>query len=33
MATSTNAELKKMYQTLGDIIAERQIRADERSQK
>lgn len=33
MATSTNAELKKMYQTLGDIIVERQKQADERSKK
>jgi hypothetical protein len=30
MATSTNAELKKMYQTLGDIIVERQKQADKR---
>jgi hypothetical protein len=33
MAASTNAELKKMYQTLGDIIVKRQTRADERSKK
>lgn len=33
MASSTNAELKKMYQTLGDIIVERQKKADERVKK
>ncbi len=33
MATSTNEELKKMYQTLGNIIVERQKKADERHKK
>lgn len=33
MASSTNPELKKMYQTLGNIIVERQKNADERSKK
>jgi len=33
MANSTNQELKKMHQTLGDIIVERQKQADERSKK
>jgi hypothetical protein len=33
MANSTNSDLKKMYQTLGDIIVERQKKADDRSKK
>jgi len=33
MAASTDGELKKMYQTLGDIIVERQRKADERLKK
>lgn len=33
MATSTDAELKKMHQILGDILVERQKKADGRSKK